>query len=490
MIQKQPNQTPLTNVDYEAIADATLLKQPAPKRLADGDDRATEVANAEELYKRDGADIRYDADRGQFLKWDGTRWAYDIDGHAWRCAMRVAKSTGNRLIETVTPNELKRFIARAESAAGIHGVLKIFQKMPGITVHADRLDTDGYALNCSNGTVDLRNGTLRPHCREDLNTIVLTVPFDAKATAPKWDAFLLQIMGGNTERIAFLQRIAGAALVGAATDHTLPIFYGEGANGKSVFIDTLLGMLGAYACVAPDSLLTASGRGQQHPTEIADLRGKRLVVASETEAGASLRIGLVKKLTGDLVLKGRFMHRNFFEFRRTHTLVMVTNNRPRLPENGEAVWRRLRIVSFDVTIPPEQRDPDLIEKLKAEWPGILAWAGRGCLDWQQNGMQPPSDVMQATDEYRADADELADFIAAECIEGDAKTFRCSRKDLYAAYTRWAKASNEREPMTRTVFYESIRKRNGIGADRWKAGRKPVRGFKGISVCHQSAGGDR
>ena len=178
---------------------------------------------------------------------------------------------------------------------------------------------------------------------------------------------------GNDAMIEALQRMAGYFLAGDISVQILPIFYGPGGNGKNVFLDTLTGLMGPYAAEAPDGLITTR-KNDEHPTEIADLGGKRLVVASETEEGRKMRIGLVKKITGNKYLKARFMRQDYFQFERTHKTVLVTNNKPVIAETSNAVWRRLRLIPFTVTIPEEKQDKQLTEKLKAEWPGILTWA--------------------------------------------------------------------------------------------------------------------
>jgi putative DNA primase/helicase len=288
-------------------------------------------------------------------------------------------------------------------------------------------------------------------------------------------------MDGNARLIGYLQRWAGLFLTGSPNTHELLIAHGSGANSKSVIFDTFCGLLGPLAGVAPESLLIARHGQTEHPTEIADLCGKRLVVASETESGATLRLQLIKRLTGDAMIKSRFMRQNFFQFRRTHKLVLITNSKPRLTENTEAVWRRLRLLPFNVVIPPDERDPNLLDKLKAEWSGILNWCVRGCLEQQRQGMNPPEEVLVATNDYRDEADELAEFIASRCITGN-DMFRVSRADLNGAYVAWAKATGERHPLDRNALYEAIRRREGVIEAAWKGGGQAVRGFTGIGLA--------
>jgi putative DNA primase/helicase len=266
-------------------------------------------------------------------------------------------------------------------------------------------------------------------------------------------------MAGNQAMIDALQRLAGYFLTGDISVQILPILYGPGANGKNVFLDTLVGIMGPYAEEAPDGLLTVR-QGDEHPTEIADLHGKRLVVASETEEGRKMRIGLVKKITGNRYLKGRFMRQDYFQFERTHKTVLVTNNRPIVTESSNAIWRRLRLIPFMVTIPEGKQDKHLTDKLVAEWPGILAWAVRPCLEWQrwQCDLEFPEAVKRATEEYRADSDHVADFIAECCVDWhghEDQNMRTPKERVYMAYCSWCRSVGE-DVLTRNAFNSRLR----------------------------------
>lgn len=367
-------------------------------------------------------------------------------------------------------------------------MLKLARSEPGIAVTAGECDANPWLLNVQNGTLDLRAGKLRPHCQGDMLTKLAPVRYDPDCPTPLWDAFLSRIMDGNAEMTAYLSRIAGLCLTGAITQQELFIFWGGGANGKNVFLDTIMGLLGDYAGAAPDSLLVVRTH-DEHPTEIADLLGKRLVVASELEEGARLRVALVKRLTGDATLKARFMRQDVFEFRRTHKLIIVTNSKPLIRENTHAIWRRIRLVPFSVTIPASERDPHLTDKLRAEWPGILAWAVRGCLSWQREGMKPPHEVLLASQNYQAEQDVLSDFIADRCVR--APKCRVPRNDLFMAYQSWAKQTGEPHPLDRTALFERMRRVPGVEDVQWRplGTTVPVRGFSGIGLisAHEEAG---
>ncbi|MDP8952545.1 MAG: phage/plasmid primase, P4 family, partial [Actinomycetota bacterium] len=246
------------------------------------------------------------------------------------------------------------------------------------------------------------------------------------------------------------------------------ILYGPGANGKSTLINVVLEMLGGYGKqAAPDLLMAKHGA---HPTELADLFGARLVAAQETEDGRRLAEGLVKQLTGGDRIKARYMRQDFWEFDPTHKVWLATNHKPEIRGTDHAIWRRIRLIPFDVIIPKEEQDPRLPEKLRSELPGILAWAIEGCLAWQREGLGEPPEVRAATEGYRAEQDVLAAFFEECCVirEGTWAPF----KDLYAAYAAWAEDSGEK-PESKRKFGSRLKER----------GMEPDHGTDNIAIRH-------
>jgi putative DNA primase/helicase len=332
-------------------------------------------------------------------------------------------------------------------------------------------------LNVLNGTIDLRTGTMTPHRPEDRITKLAPVVFDPAARCPLWDSFLNTIMADEQAKTRYLQRILGMCLTGDVREQALFLFYGTGANGKSVSLDTMTGLMGDYATeAAPDLLIER--RNPEHPTEQADLCGRRLVVASETEEGGRLRVQLIKRLTGNARIKARYMRQDFFEFTRTHKLVMATNNKPAVRETTHAVWRRLKLIPFTVTIPDLEQDKNLLDKLRAERPGILNWAIAGCLAWQRGGLDTPEAVDKATAEYESEQDPLTDFLAERCIVD--KAAFVTRADIYKAYTAWAEAAGERFILDKNNFYGRLRLKHFADGARRVAGIS-ARGFEGIGL---------
>lgn len=454
----------------------------------------TDLGNAERFADRCQDRLRYCHALGVWFVWDGTRWREDRVGMPMWLAGETARSMlgeAEQCEDDGRRKELSEWAVESEHRSRLEAMVALARSQRALAVTVDQLDADQWVFNTLSGTIDLRTGELRPHRREDLITRVAPVRYDPKAACPLWGAFLLRIMGGDTSLIDYLARFFGYGLSGGIELQYLPILHGVGANGKSVYTDTIKGVMGDYAADAPPSLLVKSGR-DEHPTEIADLLGRRLVIASETEDGASFKMQLVKRLTGDATLKARRMRQDFFEFSRTHKTVMVTNNRPRVREDSEAVWRRLHLVPFNVVIPKEERDPKLLEKLLAEWPGILAWLVRGCIECQRDGLKPPQAVLAATAEYRGVEDAVGRFIEERCIE-DPKEFSLEErsmtpwKQLYDAYVKWCDDCGEKA-MNGRRFGDALDKR-GITSDTQRVGGKPCKVRVGIRLC-EATGGSR
>jgi len=404
----------------------------------------TDLGNALRLVRLHGKDLHYCHPWGKWLVWDGRRWAKDATAEV----VRRAKDTIRRIYAEASsePDEerrkaLAKHALKSESEARIRAMLALAESEPGVPVLPEDLDRDPWLLNCQNGTLDLRTGELRPHRREDLITRIIPVPYDPDASCPQWEAFLNRIMDGNQNLIRFIQRAVGYSLTGDVSEQVFFMCYGTGANGKTVFLRTLLALLGEYGKPVDPELLMAH-TGEVHPTIRADLMGARLAVAIETEEGRRLNETIVKWLTGGDKLKARFMRQDFFEFEPTHKIWLATNHKPVIRGTDYAIWRRIRLIPFNVTIPVEEQDTRLPEKLREELAGILAWAVQGCLEWQRNGLGVPEEVKRATEGYRAEMDILAAFIADCCIID--KRAKVKASDLYKAYVEWCEENGERE----------------------------------------------
>jgi len=293
-------------------------------------------------------------------------------------------------------------------------------------------------------------------------------------SCPRWKAFLQQIFAGDEDLIAFVQRVAGYALTGVTRDHAIFFAYGGGANGKSVLLNTLRGVLGSYGTSAPMETFTASAF-DRHPTELADLRGARLVTASETEEGRRWAESRLKQLSAGDSIKARFMRGNFFEYQPQFKLFLSGNHKPALRGVDAAIRRRFFLIPFAVTIPESERDPELFEKLKCEWPAILTWAIHGCLQWQAKGLSPPPAVTGATDEYLADEDSVGIWLDEACEKGP--EFAATTASLFSAWKAYAERSGDfvgsQKRLSQALSQRGFRK--------WRCPRTDRGGFSGIQV---------
>ena len=251
---------------------------------------------------------------------------------------------------------------------------------------------------------------------------------------PTWTEFLKRITCGDDELRAYLQRVFGYVLTGSTKEHALFFLYGSGANGKSVFIGVLAGILNTYHRTAAMQTFIVSS-SEQHPTDLAGLVGSRAVTASETERGRTWDENKIKTITGGDEVSARFMRGDFFEYVPQFKIIIAGNNKPKLKSTDEAIRRRFNLIPFLATIPPEERDLDLGEKLRAEYPGILRWAVEGCLEWQRIGLDPPAVVRAATDEYIKSQNVVSNWIDERCDA--AYGLRALSNDLYADFKSWA-----------------------------------------------------
>lgn len=391
---------------------------------------ATDDALALAFTTRYADDWRYCAAWGKWLVWTGTHWQPDetlLVHHLIRSICR----------EAAVKVDSHRLAAKLLASSTVGGVDRLARSDRRHASTSDEWDADLFALNTPGGVVDLRTGRLRPHERADRMTKLATAT--PGGTCPRWLAFLADVTGGDTDLQAYLQRMVGYCLTGATSAHALFFLYGTGANGKSVFVNTLATILGDYATSAPmDTFMEA--RGDRHPTDLAGLRGARFVASIETEQGRRWNESKVKAITGGDKVSARFMRQDFFEYVPQFKLVIAGNHKPSIRNVDEAMKRRLHLIPFTVTVPPERRDGRLTERLLAERDGILAWAVEGCLAWQRDGLKPPACVVSATEEYFEAEDALGQWIEERCLL--AKTHREGVSELFADWREWAERAGE------------------------------------------------
>lgn len=366
--------------------------------------------------------------------WDGCRWAEDRQGAAKRAVLDELRRA---LAESLDEPELRKDVRRCESASGVAGVLDLASALEPFAVQVEDLDADPYLLNTATGTYDLRTGVLRDHDPVDRLTKVTGTAFDPTAVGAEFDRFIAEILPDPEVR-DFVQRLFGLALVGKVVEHVLAIFTGSGRNGKSTLLNLVRAAFGDYAIEAEPDLLIE--RDRAHPTGLLDLRGVRLAVCQESDEGRRLAVGTVKRLTGGDQIRARRMRADFVEFAPSHTAVLVTNHKPRVPGDDPALWRRLRVVPFDVVVP----DPDvrLPERLDLERAAVLAWAIEGHRRYAADGLQEPVAVQTATETYRAASDVLGRFLEECTTPGNPAAVYVRAGDLFAEWQAWCARNGE------------------------------------------------
>ena len=406
-------------------------------------DGRTEAANAKRLVARFGDVMRWCEPWGKWLVWDGKRWKVDDERRFEALAKTVANELWDEaaaLAKTAdgsTTNEILKFVRASNQATGIRNM--VFLSRSDVAIVPTFLDMHPWLLNVDNGTLDLRTGVLRPHDRDDCLTQLCPVPYEPTAPFPTWRRFIETVLAGDQELIVYLQRLIGYCLTGSTREHLLPFLFGMGANGKSTFIGTLLAMLGPdYAIKAPTDLLLA--KRDTHPTERADLYGKRLVACVEAEGSRRLAESLVKELTGGDRVRARRMRENYWEFQATHKIWLAANHKPVVRGTDHGIWRRIKLLPFTVAIPDDQQDKDLLVKLLDELPGILAWSVEGCRQWLGDGLHEPACVRTATGDYRNEMDLVGRFLVDCCIIDPAASLGAMA--LYTSFKAWCDRTGE------------------------------------------------
>lgn len=420
----------------------------------------SDLGNAYRLRALHGDDLRFCKSLG-WLAYDGRRFAPDEIGQVDRCAHDLGRELLQEVAvltleasQTHDKNEAKAIMARADklrawttktqSAKGIRDMLTVASALDGIATSPAVFDRDPWLLNVSNGTIDLRTGKRRCHERTNQVTKLAPVEFDAGATCPEWLRFLETIFAGNAELVAFVQRALGYSLTGQTTEQCFFVLHGGGANGKSTYIETVRHVLGDYSMsTATDTFMrTRDGRGPEN--DVARLRGARFVAAVESGEGRKLDEERIKRLTGGDTVTARFLFREAFEFVATGKIWIAVNDKPQITGIDQGIWRRIRLLPFDVTIPAHQQDKALPAKLHAEASGILNWMISGCLDWQRNGLQTPGVVTASTADWRGEENTVGRFVDECCNVAESLSVRASA--FASGFAEWAKLNGE-EPLS-------------------------------------------
>jgi len=421
---------------------------------------ATDGGNAQRLIRLHQNNIKYCHTFKKWMVWDGHRWKIDGDGSTYRLCddvIREIYSEAANQIDSKDRQEWAKFAIRSDSGRGYRDMLFLASFHKSVAITSERLDTNPLLFNTQNLTIDLKTFEAREPSREDLITKAASAVYDPSAKCPIWMRFLDKIFQGDKDLIGYVQRAAGYSLTGSMVEQVYFFCHGTGANGKSVFLATFRALLGDYAKQASfDTFLiqhTAKVRN-----DLAALAGARIITASEAEEGSRLSMQVIKSWTGGDPVTARFLFGEDFTFKPVGKIWLAANTKPAISERNYAAWRRVHLIPFLVTIPPEEQDRELEKKLLDELPGILIWALDGLKEYHRIGLQPPEAVKAATDAYRRENDSMAAFLS-ECCEVR-KLAICKNSDLITAYRLFCGMVGY-EPISQRRLSEDLIGRPGI-----------------------------
>ena len=460
----------------KAVASCTETYSPKEKRTtpkAQNDDSQQDTApaqvkrytmddtgNAERFVDLFGDKIRYCYTDKRWYYYDGKRWCTDYSGTAMRLTDGAIEAMKLELKDYLAEGgeesdmykSFKKHVKTSRSHKSKENMLKEVQH--NVPLMPKQLDRRKFALNTPNGVIDLKTGKLYAHKAEYYLSKITETEIGNSADCPLWERFLDEIFEGDKDLIRYVQKAVGYTLTGETVEQCAFFLYGTGRNGKSTFIDIIREIMGSYAAnIQPESLMVKSSAGSAINSDIARLKGARLVTSVEPNEGVRLNEGLIKQLTGDDTVTARKLYGEEFEFKPEFKLWMATNHKPTIRGTDTGIWRRIHLIPFNACIPLEKVDKDLKQKLRSELPQIFRWALDGCLLWQKEGLRQPASVMDAVREYRREMDVITAFIEDKCELSGAEQSSL----LYAAYSQWAEDNNEYR-MSATKFSLEMSKR--------------------------------
>ena len=419
-----------------------------------------DTGNAERLKDLFGENIRFNYTSNTWMYYDGKRWKHDDTGRMKILADKVVDNMKNEKLfvaDGVDQEDMEKYRYRHWKDSRNHNkkvnMMKECEHLLPVT--NETFDNDFNLFNVQNGFVDLKAGKLNDHERKNYFTKISNVEYTDKADCPKWDEFLNDIFLGNQELVRFIQRAVGYSLSGHTSEQVLFVLYGNGRNGKSVFLDILNEVFGNYSTnIQPQAIMASKNNSDASP-EIAKLDGARLVTTTEPNEGERFDEGLLKQLTGGDRVSARKLYENEFEFTPQFKLWMATNHKPYVRGRDEGIWRRFVIIPFDKQIPLHEIDRDLTKKLRRELPAIMRWCVDGFLEWQRIGLSEPKIIKEQRDEYRVEMDSIAMFVEECCEVNPLQKVKAS--ELFNAYDNWAK-ENHQHIMSSTKFGREMAKR--------------------------------
>ena len=460
-----------------------------PYEIGDNTENMTDVGNAIRFARLFKNKVLYCAEIGNWLIWDGKRWATDKIGAIMEYAQKAIRSLYRDIANMDGFDERKEWLEHAtksEAYPRMKAMITLAQSKLPVTV--EQLDANPWLLNVENGVINLQTGNLLPHDHALFITKIVAVKYDPDAKCPVFDGFLADIFplgdgaGPNVDLIRFVQRFLGYCLTGDTSEQKLAIAWGSGANGKGTLLNLFSDMMGDYAQTAQAESFMAKKSDNGVSNDIAMLRGARYVLASESQDGRRLNEALIKQVTGQDKLTARFLYKDFFTFLPAFKLLLLTNYKPTAHGDDAALWRRILLVPFTQKFEGAKVDMRLNEKLRApeEMEGVLRWAVEGCLMWKKEGLSPSREVIQATNEYRNENDLLENWKEERCVTGNYITEKIGT--LYNDFIRWADENGEKTSVSNKKFSQSLTQK---GFELFKGGGG-VRRVKGIGLLVEGA----
>jgi putative DNA primase/helicase len=420
--------------------------------------KSTNAGNGEAFALLHGERFRYEHSKGRWLVWNGLYWAEDNDGEADRAALDTARqrlSAAAFIKHSQDQDIAVKWALRSESVHGRKATLISARSIRVLATTTPNYDRDPFLLTVGNGTVNLRTGTLREARREDLITRASSVPYLSTAGAPRWEQFLKEIFGEDPAMRSYIQRAVGYSLTGDTREQCFFLLCGSGANGKTTFLETIIQVLGTHAVTAAFSTFVAQPNHSGPRNDLAALCGARFVKAAEVAQRARMDEVVMKQLTGEDTISTRYLYREEFQFKPQAKVWLASNTRLSIWETSEAIWRRIKLIEFNRQFTGRQADSTLRGKLEAELPGVLAWAVRGCLEWQKVGLNEPQRVSRAVSDYRQESDQVGRYLEQRChlVPGS----RTPAKKLYGDYVQWCVQQSEK-PVTVAQFAGKLNQR--------------------------------
>ena len=468
--------------------------------------RLSDLGNAERLVHRYRDTMRYCPQLGDWLMYQETRdpngdvrsgyWRRDDEQHVLRLAqhtIRAIYTEADATDDLEARQRLAKHAIKSEQSPRLEAMVRQAQVMEDIIISADTLDQDAWLLNVANGTIDLHTGELRRPRKADYITRMIPIAYEPDAPRATWTHFLAQVFfrpGGDgsttTELMTYAKRLFGYAITGDPRERVLPILWGSGRNGKTTLLEAIHATLGeGYASAIDPPLLYAKRDDSRNQQQIAQLRGKRFAIAVEGAENQKLDSALVKRLTGEDTITGRFLYKNEFKFTPTHVIALGTNHRPRITDTTKSIWDRLRLLPFSTRffLPDEpeysycaewqRADVLLKSKLKHERAGILAWLVEGARDYAECGLVAPELVRKSTNEYKASEDSIGRFVSERCLT--LPDVSVLFKELYAAYLEWHGETLDGEPMNENTFGRRLTEKDfPTGTTGWGSNKQRIR----------------